>query len=155
MKLIPLTQNKHTQVDDEMFDFLSKRKWMYHPKGYAYRTEWNHGKKKHIFMHNLIMGVERGIDHWNRDGLDNQCSNLRLATKSQNKANSPKQKNNRHTYKGVHKDGNLWYAQIWYQKKCYKSSGVPNERWAAYLYDFAALEAFGEFAKTNFSHPLG
>src|SRR5574341_349437 len=65
VKGIALTQEHYAFVDAPDFLWLSFYSWMYHPKGYAYRTEWNHGSKRHIFMHNEIMGVEGGVEHEN------------------------------------------------------------------------------------------
>lgn len=144
MKTIKLTKGKVTQIDDDLYSPLSQWKWMYHPKNYAYRTEWNHGNKIHIFMHNEVLGVEGCVDHINNNGLNNTRANLRLATKSQNGANRKSR-----GYKGIVKEGNQYHAQIWHKGKKYKSGGVRTERQAAWLYDLAARELFGEFARLN------
>lgn len=149
MKTIKLTQNQYAQVDDDLYTPLSMWKWMYHPKGYAYRTDWNSGQKRHIFMHNEVLAVDNGVDHIDGDGLNNTRKNLRLATRSQNGANRGKQKNGEGQYKGTYKNGRLWYAQIWHKGKLYRSGSVPEERQAAWLYDLAAQELFGKFARLN------
>lgn len=54
------------------------------------------------------------IDHINGDRLDNRFCNLRLATRSQNQQNRPKNKNNTSGFKGVsyHKGIGRWRATI-------------------------------------------
>jgi hypothetical protein len=58
---------------------------------------------KTLFMHNLIMGV-RGIDHINRNGLDNRRDNLRVATQRQNAKNQSTKITNKYGVKGVSYD---------------------------------------------------
>lgn len=60
------------------------------------------------FMHRLIMNTPAGFDtdHINEITTDNRCSNLRIATRSQNKHNAGLYKNNTSGYKGVSKRPN-------------------------------------------------
>lgn len=89
------------------------------------------------------------VDHINRDKLDNRPVNLRLATPTQNKANTGKQRNNSTGYKGVFNDKGKFRAKI-------KANGIQRflgsystAEAAAAAYDCAALKAFGSFALTN------
>jgi hypothetical protein len=91
------------------------------------------------------------VDHENADTLDNRRLNLRKATRSQNNANQRKRLDCSSRYKGVflHKQTGKWCAQI-----C--SLGVKRHLGlyihdfdAATAYNFAAHEAFGEFARFN------
>jgi hypothetical protein len=77
--------------------------------------------------------------------------NLRLATSSQNCANSPKSKNNTSGYKGVtwHKQHKKWYAQISKDRKNYFLGLYFKAEEAALAYNKKALELFGEFAYLN------
>jgi hypothetical protein len=92
------------------------------------------------------------IDHINRDGLDNRIANLRLATRSQNLANSRKSSNN--PYKGVFPlPSGRWRAVLnirEHGKKnmihlgCFDS---PEEAQAAYL--LIARAHWGEYARCD------
>src|SRR6188768_2332166 len=93
MKEIPLTQGKSVMVDDEDFEFLNQWKW-YASKSnntfYAHRRVGKHGR--FVYMHRLILGIdnispELFPDHMDRNGLNNQRYNLRIATRSDNNSN--------------------------------------------------------------------
>ena len=106
-------------------------------------------------MHREILGItdpKINVDHLDGDGLNNQRSNLRVCTDSQNGANRGKQKNNKSGYKGVHwnKKTKKWAAQIQYHKKVLNLGYYSDIIEAAKAYDKKALELFGEFARLNF-----
>ena len=95
------------------------------------------------------------VDHINKRSDDNRWKNLREATRSQNKANGRKYKNNFSGFKGV-----CWNAR---QKK-YQGQISCNGRQmylgyfsspeeAARAYDKKAVELFGEYACLNFPEP--
>jgi hypothetical protein len=93
------------------------------------------------------------VDHRNRNGLDNQRHNLRVATHTQNRVNSGPRSDNRSGFKGVSfcKARNKWQAGL-NSKRKYKFLGYfvsPEE--AARAYDAAAKSLWGEFAFLNFS----
>ena len=98
----------------------------------------------------LVPGDKRQGDHISRECLDNQKSNLRIATKSENGANL-KTNHGSSKYKGVSwdKSRGKWRATIKKYKKQihigYFDSGVE----AARAYDEAAVEIFGAFARPN------
>jgi hypothetical protein len=92
--IIQLTQGKQTLVDDEDYPFLSQWKWQYGANGYAVRDEYlgkvsNRYINRTILMHRVLLNapLDMDVDHKNRDKLDNRRANLRLATRSQNRAN--------------------------------------------------------------------
>jgi hypothetical protein len=93
------------------------------------------------------------IDHINLDKHDNRFFNLRLATKSQNMANRPKQKNNSSGFKGVHhyrageKYGKPWQAGIIVNKKRIYLGQFPTKELAHAAYKSAAQKFFGEFGR--------
>ena len=99
----------------------------------------------------LIVNGELGdaqIDHINCNRSDNRIENLRLASRSQNIANSRRHSDASSGYKGVtwHPSGK-WHARI-KQNGRSRSLGLfadPAEAHAAYC--TAASKAFGEFAR--------
>jgi hypothetical protein len=110
---------------------------------------------KGIFMHTLITGWPE-VDHEDRNGLNNLRSNLREATHAQNAANRGKRSDAQSSaYKGVHRRGGKWRAMISSDGEKVYLGNFANELSAAYAYDLAARELFGEFACTNFgAEPL-
>ncbi len=160
MKKIPLSKDKHTIVDDEDYEKLSKYKWHY-SGGYAHRF--------HVFkelpleqirvsvsMARIIMGLynddKREVDHKNRNRLDNRKSNLRICNRSQNMANKLSLKGSSSKYKGVVwvKRDKIWRAGIGLNYKIYHIGYFDSEIEAAKAYDKKAKELFGEFACLNF-----
>lgn len=156
-KLIPLSQGKHAIVDAEDYEWLIKWKWCYHHWGYAVRTERQkiNGKKKDktIMMHRLIMDTPKGMDtdHIDTNKLHNWRSNLRVATRTQNKQNTNKRKGATSRYKGVClKTGQIkWTAQIFIGNKKIHLGLFDSELDAAKAYNAAAPKYFGEFARLN------
>lgn len=153
MKEIKLTQGKVALVDDEDFKNLNQFKWYAH-KGahtfYAARRE----RYKLILMHRILLQIDdRGIDvdHKDRDGLNNQRNNIRLATRIQNSANSRKQKNCTSEFKGVswNKRAKKWMSSICPNRKQLHLGYFLTEDEAAMAYNKAAIEVHGEFAYLN------
>lgn len=119
MLLIPLTQGQFAKVDDASFEQLTQWNWYAHwnirtQTFYAQRTH----KKKVIHMHRFLLNLgnrrDIQVDHINRDTLDNQKSNLRTATQSENRCNIKVYRNNILGVKGVrlHKSSGRWEARI-------------------------------------------
>lgn len=94
MREIPLSRGLVTRVDDDDFDRFGSLKWCLKTarnKFYAVRTIKHKGVKRCYHLHRLIMGLNHGddmeVDHIDGDGLNNQKSNLRICTSSQNARN--------------------------------------------------------------------
>jgi Demerecviridae HNH endonuclease len=86
---------------------------------------------------------DRLIDHANGDSSDNRWSNLRLATDSQNKANSEVRSDSLSGVKGVHRLGNGRYrARLGRQHLGYFDTADAAH--AAFV--AAAQRAYGDFA---------
>ena len=91
----------------------------------------------------------KDIDHKNTIKDDNRFINLRLATESQNGANSIISKNNKSGYKGVFWDNirKKWQAKIKKNRKSYFLGRYFKIEDAINAYNKKALEFFGEFAR--------
>jgi hypothetical protein len=160
MKEIPLTQGKVALVDDEDFEELNKYKWRAR-KGkntfYAKRST-KRPNQKTIEMHRQILGFPAGFqtDHRDGNGLNNQRSNLRICTISQNQHNTGKQKRNTSGYKGVcfHKNAKRFIALIMVNRKSTHLGYFNTAIEAALAYDAAAIKLHGEFAQLNFKKDL-
>lgn len=159
MKEIPLTQGKTALVDDEDYEALRVFNWQAKNKEvdiwYAYRGGRNGEAATGFYMHREILGItskEHWVDHRNRNGLDNRRANLRIATKSQNQFNSAKPCTNKSGYKGVYFKAQTgrWAAQIRANGRCFHLGYYDSAEEAARVYDNAAKEKHGEFARTNF-----
>jgi len=161
MKEIPLTQGQVALIDDDMFDRISRFKWYAekHPCGWYARATlpFVNGKWPTVLMHQLIMGMpDSFVDHINHNGIDNRIENLRLATCRQNGMNRRKQKGTSSIYKGVcwHKKYEKWESLIKLPNGQREHLGMfdkEHENMAAFAYDLAAMEHYGEFAKLNLS----
>jgi hypothetical protein len=94
MKIILSTNKKEILVDDEDYEKFNKHNWWAHKSGiyniwYAQTHIRVNHKDKVITMHNMIMSVPKGMhtDHIDHNGLNNQKSNLRICTNSENQKN--------------------------------------------------------------------
>lgn len=166
MKCIELTQNRYAIVDDEDFEELSQYKWHYAKgsygrEGYAKRDIYLGGGRKNaklktIWMHHII-NVPKGmlVDHINGDRLDNRRSNLRICTPSQNQQNRKIQKS-LSGFKGVsfRSRKNCWEVNITINGKAIYIGSSKDKVMAAKMYDKAANNYFGSFARLNFNQEI-
>lgn len=175
MKKIFLYEGRYTSrrqtdlfviVDDEDFEQLNKYEWglmkIYHTENkifYARRYEWNAQKRtlKAILMHRTILNIsdkgQKG-DHKDGNGLNNQRSNLRIATHSQNMSNRKNRGNSSSIYFGVHKYktplGKIRYNYtIKHNKEITIKHGFISEDIAALERNKKAMELKGEYATLN------
>ncbi len=157
MKTIPLTKGKVALVDDADYEFLSQWKWCAlqpaPPHGTYYAARREHGTRKHVYMHNVLLGVV-GVDHKDRRGLNNCRDNLRACSSSLNNGNARMHRDNRSGYKGIWFDGRgrvskPWCASTQIGGKTYRLGYFATAKEAALAYDAKARELFGSFARTN------
>lgn len=163
MKLIPLTQGKFAQVDDEDYDFLMQWKWQAKKHNhifYAARTIRTKFGRKEIKLHRVILGlIDSKIfaDHEDNNGLNCQKNNLRECNRFENSRNKSKKKNK--NYLGVHKDSYInkdgieklrFRAMIRVNRLLLHIGSFTDEIDAAKAYDISAKEHFGKFANLNF-----
>lgn len=167
MKTVPLhgklARGRVALVDDEDYDLVMQYRWYVIeslPEGrrpcgpYAATRKGPKGGGHTTRMHCLIMGA-KGIDHRDHNGLNNQRYNLRLATHTQNMRNMRSHQGTASSYKGVswHSEKCKWRAGIKLNNRTRHLGYFFSEAEAAYAYDAAAREHFGEFACVNFPGP--
>ena len=158
MREVQLTQGYVALVSDEDYERVARYRWRAltgknHTKVYACRDARPHrrGQKRElVLLHRFILDAppDMDVDHENGDGLDCQRENIRLATRSQNNANSCLSRRNTSGFKGAYlypKGG--WVA---YCRGKYIGS-FPTAEDAARAYDAKAREIWGEFARCNFN----
>jgi hypothetical protein len=144
-------------VDDEDIELVSAFKWNalkggQRKRNWFYATTRVDGRKL-LAMHRLVMGAKKGqfIDHINGDTLDNRKSNLRFCTKAENTRNRAKSSTSTNKYKGVCRSGKKFKAVIRVNGAQKTLGCFHKEEYAALVYDMAAIEYYGDFARPNFT----
>lgn len=157
---IPLTQGYITIIDDEDDD-LAQYKWTaFSQEGktvYAYRAKMHNRERTEIRLHRAILSRILGrtlsrlehVDHKDGNGLNNQRSNLRLATPLQNSQNQKRRKSNNSGFKGVSwdKTRNKWRSTIKVDGKQKHLGRFTTPELAYSAYCEASKKYFGEFAR--------
>lgn len=107
-----------------------------------------------VSMHRRIAGTPSGMvtDHRNMNTLDNRRANLRVATYSQNRCNTPARADNKVGLKGVSlvRHSGRWRAVIGVDGRQMHLGVFDSPEEAARAYDAAASRLYGEFARLNF-----
>ncbi len=152
MKQIELTQGFTTLVDDEDYERVSNHSWCILKLKCCYaQTRIN---KKTITLHRFLLNLTDSkikVDHIDGDGLNNQKSNLRIATTQQNNFNRKGESSNISGYKGVvfRSKQKRWLAQIRVNKQYFYLGTYDSKEDAAKAYNKAAIKYHGEFARLN------
>lgn len=139
-------------VDDADYEWLSAHKWCAsYPNTYALRRLPRSEGGHIVWMHKVILGASRGIevDHIDGNPLNNQRSNLRLATHRENSFNTKRPTTNKSGFKGVywHKAAGKWAACITIHDKAKHLGLFVDIDDAAKAYELAARANFGAFAR--------
>lgn len=155
--MIWLSDGNIACIDDEDYEIIIQYNWSNNGNGYAYTR--SNGiiqttKMSHLVLslHNITIPKGYEVDHEDKNRLNNQKHNLRIATKSQNHANAKLYKNNTSGFKGVYLDKktNKWCARIHYDNTNTVLGYFSDAKDAAIAYDVAALKHFKEFASLNY-----
>lgn len=153
--IIQLNKEKRVTLDLEDFKRLKQYKWYLFKsdnKEYAIRRTEDGAT---VFMHREILGVVNEdskvyVDHIDRNGLNNERSNLRLCNNSQNQYNTSKKKNSKQKYKGVRETRYGTYeARIRANGKRLHLGTFKTIEEAVEVYNAKARELHGEFAYIN------
>lgn len=154
---IQLTRGFVALVDDEDFEALVQFKWRAFA-GPGVRTHYatrmvrsDSGARTDVRMHRVIMAAPTGleVDHIDGNGLNNQRSNLRIVTRSQNMQNQTRKgRGCSSRFKGVSWDTErgAWRAFIRINGKKTALGVFRDEEKARDAYAAAAIRHFGEFA---------
>ena len=170
MKKIPLWRGRkktdrviaaYTMVDDLDYIKLSPFTWRYEKHkgpytGYAKRYGRIGGQQGKFVVYNMariILGLKDGcrlyVDHIDGDGLNNQRSNLRVCTNSQNQFNKRVQRNNTTGFRGVSPGNRKFVATISAFGEVIHLGTFPTKREAADAYRAAAKKYHGEYSNVG------
>lgn len=128
-------------VDESDFQFVAGfSQWWLHSDGYAQCKSGTGDQRKTVLMHRLILGLtEREVhcDHINHNRLDNQRSNLRAVSQTENNRNpTPNARSDSSSqYKGVGRYRGGWRAQGWANGKTVWIGKFETEELARQAYD--------------------
>lgn len=145
-------------VDAADYELIGPYRWTVHEGQRPGRTHGPYavakftdaaGARRAVYMHKLLTGWLR-TDHEDHDGLNNQRSNLRPATRSQNLGNQRIRSGGSSPFKGVSGFGRRWTAEIKVNGDRRALGTFRSQEDAALAYDAAALAAWREFAYPNF-----
>lgn len=139
--------------DKDKIDIIQQHKWHIEDFGTRRYATSQTKDRKHLSMHRLVTDFKfKEVDHVDRNGLNNQCANLREATRSQNNMNKITQCNSTTGFKGVHfyKNRGNYQAYIWKNRKKINLGYFNTPVEAAMAYNDATVLYHGEFARLNY-----
>lgn len=160
MKLVDIsTKNRpniFAMVDDEDFEKINGLSWspLIARKSktiYAWGVRFTDGIKENLYMHKELLNPPSGylVDHIDGNGLNNQKSNLRIVTPSQNQHNRFRVCSNTSGIVGVRKLGKVWIARITINNKRIHLGSFKDIRDAVKARLSATKEYHGEHANNS------
>lgn len=159
MKTVLLPNGMMLIVDDADFAAISKFKWHTSPSMhtmYAKRHAKDQtGKRIRVYIHRQLLEAKPGfyVDHIDGNGLNNQRSNLRLCTPSENSQHIMiKPSHGFHSkYIGVSYSIRMkkWSARATVRRKTTNIGWLDTESEAAAARDEFVKVAYGQFAHLN------
>lgn len=148
---VPLTRGLSALIDESDALLIDGASWCAAERQGTYYAQARIGGRL-WYMHRFILGLpERRplVDHRDGDGLNNQRSNLRIATNGQNGANRSAY-GSTSRFKGVRQRASgRWGAQITKDRQPVPLGTFDTEEEAAMAYNAAAIELHGDFAFLN------
>lgn len=162
MTVAKIVSGRQVLIDDEDEAFFDLHKyWYLRNTGLhlylqtSYRKHvGDQGPRKYFIFHRHVMKCVpkdgKVVDHINGDTLDNRKANLRVADHSCNMRNSVGY-GSTSRYKGVHFYKGRFAAKIYNLAKKQEYLGrYESEIEAAYAYDLASVEYYGDQGRRNF-----
>lgn len=158
---IPLTKGLFALIDETDAPLIVPHLWGAHIRPHTYYACRKIGGRVNattVYMHQVILGLERGtdVDHIDGNGWNNVRSNLRRATRSQNLGNARLRADSQSGFKGVSRyrknpgDIGRWVAMIGNGGKTRNLGYFDTPEEAARAYDVEARRVYGAFARPNF-----
>lgn len=149
MRIITLACGLETRVSDIDYAELSVLRW-YNSPGDSGEPYVRNTKPPYDYMHRRITMAPRTlkVDHWDRDGLNNERPNLRLCSFNENNAN--REGYGISGFKGVYLDGGSWRVRMKIDGEQFEIGRFTDKVIAAKAYDAEQWKRFGEFAYLNF-----
>ena len=131
---------------------------LHRPSGYrVVSIDYNSYKAHRLAWFHFYGAWPSRVDHINGRPSDNRIANLRLATPSQNGANSRQRRENPRRLKGVvyHKQSGLWRSEIMKNYKRFYLGYYRTELDAHHAYINAAKQMYGEFHNPGYDNQPG
>ncbi len=163
MAVLRTRKGEEILVDDDLLAVLSQTIWHINDRGYVIWSVMRDGKKTTIRMHQTVYELKHGpipegldVDHVDRNRRNNQDSNLRLTTRSQNLLNKNREYPNQTGYIGVicrtdvSNPGTRYRAYVNHNGKTVWCGQFQTPEEAARAHDRRAIELQGKFAHLNF-----
>lgn len=170
MTTIQLSKGFSAEIDDEDFEAshrvqLSNGIWIVTrvcdvnwtlndqpTKNYCFGRTRESGTSVRVLLHRLLMRASLAVvvDHKDGNGLNNRRDNLRTATRAENMRNQKQRADSTAPYKGVKVRKTGFYSRITLDGVETHLGVFQTPEAAARAYDAAAVQKFGEFARTNF-----